>query len=1306
MGTHTTSRAGRTEPPAGIATTSILRSPVVCSILHAKIRDGSRNDVVLVGDRFIQVKQVIEEGHLEHVIAKWDFDATICAAKVFTIQTGSNHEEQLIKREEHSSSTNASESPPQCLILALDSNDILFLYLRANGNGQHEFVHQTFPTPTFDRALFQPGRYLAVDHRSRALAVAAHDREIVVYAAKSTTRIQHELRSGDPNWCPVSSERPMQIDGVIQQMEFLIPPADDEDHVVLLVIVAQNHKIKAIRIDWHYASDIHHARIHEALPLDQLPSSPGLLIPLRNAGFLLANGSDLKRFDEILSGSTRCKDITIAQKDPSNPGESSRQPMWTNWCRPERGAGAADQLYLAREDGNVFHVYEHGSPGFMASSSNAGNMDCHIGTAFASVGGLDDPDILVTAGDMSSGCIKEIGSRFSPSGLPTMSRTDTMEMRLVESIPNWASVTDMMASTLSGKTQRTRDGVFVTSGRQPFGAVTELRYGLEARLSVILPLNDLGSVQNAWALPILGVGHILFVLSRPGETLFLAFEDGESDPELLEPASLDSQHETILAIFADGKLLQVTSKTICATTGVDASFEDRARIEKEPGDTILAATCNLQSGIMVTAERRTGGRSNNALISYTFSRSEEEKPANVGLDQLSSDDLSSEVLAIASISRTSGTVVVTSTASGGLEAFFVDGSGSFSTIGTKRLPDSDGSPSMCDNIAIIKPSDSQHAGDQRCSLIVCGLRDGRVFTMQVNFDNDTAIFTFDKTMDFGQSSVRLTQPTDDASQAYAMSGLETCRLTWTGVDGAAVDINSIWLTDKMQPALAQGAITSCTHTPPAHLLSSNSRTLADSVVFISGDELLLGGLDNRAHAVPRQIEVSGTPNRLLYLEQQRCIACASLKYEVRTFSSAPFVRRQIWPVLDFISLKDNAPTINHEMQPGERVYALLEWSFKQDDDKVYSFLLVGGSYVSSKSQATRGRITFLQPTNKKWEIIDVKEGRPMKFDDPVYALALLDPLTFVACYGFNAVVCRFNKDERKWQNICTPFEMHSAGTSISVGSTSDDAGAGALITISTSKDSSTLLRLDKNNEAEDECLYKLVVHCTAPRADASLHHLSVNDTALLTTKNGKIIGLQNPPQSTHNTSTRLLFEATLPHSLTRIKQAKSSPRWKFATPAGVLVSNIIGCSADGTLTGVVLLDERLWRRLSWLQRLCEWSEELSPHSFQTPVYSLSEESFAKNERGMPVGFGAAAVEKRGEVVMRTERKKEQDRHVDCDVLARVLEHGGVGCLHRLVGEAAKRQDAVGQWVKQHLDEELEAVEEMVQVVEAMVCGWL
>ena len=349
-------------------------------------------------------------------------------------------------------------------------------------------------------------------------------------------------------------------------------------------------------------------------------------------------------------------------------------------------------------------------------------------------------------------------------------------------------------------------------------------------------------------------------------------------------------------------------------------------------------------------------------------------------------------------------------------------------------------------------------------------------------------FGDDSVFNFSQSSVKVTQPPDDNSTSYVLSGLDICLLHWDGQSASSLSIQNVWISDKERPELAQGPIMACTHTPAAHLLPSP--VLAGLLIMISGDEFLIANLDRMPSTVPRQIPVSGTPKRLIYAEQQRCLVCASLRYDVRSFPSSlphakPEERRQIWPVIDFVPSRSSQASFTHEMQPGERLYALLEWSFRASKDKVYSFILAGGSYTK-KDGAQRGRITWLQPINKSWEVVDIKEGQSMKFDAPVYALATLEEHTIVICAGQAVLVHKFSVENRKWEPICTPFKLASPGIYITV--------SNYHISISTTEDSLVTLSFAAvdREEGNSEHGFHLIPVSMAPRAETLSRSLCAN----------------------------------------------------------------------------------------------------------------------------------------------------------------------------------------------------------------------
>lgn len=1323
---------GSVQPPniatsrPGVLTKTIVRTPVVKFILHARIRHWRLNDVVFVGEDFIQVKQVRDKGHLEHIATKDDFDAHITAAKTFSLDHDPpDSEDDFIKTEQSSgqSGISKSELPPQFVVLTLDSDELVFLYLRDEGDGVMKFVHQTCPMPSFQHTIHQTGFHLAVDPASRALAVAGSEKEVAIYSAKPTDLIRQKLETNDPDWLPVAPQRALSVSGVIQHLEFLHPPDNDPDHIILLLISVDQRRTKAQWFDWYGATGMMSAQLHPAQPMDAAKAPTNLLVPLRDAAFLMITGNEIKLHKNILSGSMRSLLLDPDVIETNSPGSSSRRPIWTNWCRPLRNKSVKhgqDIAYLVREDGVVILVEITSIDTIHAS--HAGDLECHVGSAFASLGDPSDPDILAVVGDMSAGRVVHMGHWRSQGRLAEMSRADAMVMQPSETLPNWASSFDMVVSRLPqshSRSSRTRDGTIVTSGREPYGTVTELRKGLEARMATYFPLEALRTTTGAWVLPNVSTNSILMLFSTPSSSHLIDFSPDFDDLDSGEIISLDENNTTALAldqrtltagVLNNRHLIQIGERSIYTCANLSANFEDRSRWDVGEGTCIIAAAIvpSLNQALVVT---RSEGRCELLVFSHHVHFADQDSDAMVeGLSRHpESTILEEEPLCLATSIFRDRVVGLLASATGRLRLFALD---------TTELPqvtflDSvrivEDQQSLCDHIVLLqsKPIGTDASSDL---LAVCGLRDGRVMSFAINIANGTLKFGESHSIKFGHETVRLTQPPTDAEKAYAFSGLDTCVLTWDGTTPQSLKIQNLWVADKGRPELLQGAITTISTMPSIDYLSQNDfvGSLADRLVIVSSKEVFfIANVDDSSTVVPRQIQVTGTPNHVIYAEQQRSLVCASTCTGVRSFPSdkrnaQPEERRQVWPAIDFIPANGDNVSFTFDLQPGERVNALLEWSF-QSKGKPYSFILVGGSYARHGSTEKRGRIAFLQPTIRNWEVEGVKETSSTKFTDPVYALALYDEMTYVACTGCFVLLSRF--DDGRWRNVCAPLKLANNGVSISV--------TGTLIYVSTSDHGLITLRLDRlpSRDGDGEYPYRITLIAQPPRADDPLSHtiLALNsdsNLALLSTKDKMLLGLTSPsPDVTERHRTRLLFEAQLPRSIARIKQGSTNPLWNSDPHQGVLSSNLVGLSTDGSMTGIAILDEALWRRLFWLQRVLEWDKYLSPHAPEIPNYGTDAEDYEGRERGLPIGL---ASDSRDEIALFSadDIGPAGDRHINGDVLARVLQPGGKEKLVHALKNLAQRSDWVGEWVERHLDREIGEVEGVLEEVRALVGMWM
>lgn len=1286
---------GANRKSIGVYTKTIVRSPVVRWILHARLQHQRLNDVIFVGERHVQVKQVVEEGRLKDIATKHDFDYRIRAAAVF-----SNEEDDFlakVKTEHNATHREDGYIPPQSLVLTLESNDLVFLFLRTNAAGVIEFVHQSVPMLAFDQIIFQPGEHLAVDHRSRALAAAANEREVMVFTAKTQDQIRAELQQRTPNWSPIASQRRYKISGVIQHMDFLYPSEDDRDHIILLLIVIDKRRTKAVWYDWYYSTDPQEVHLLPGQPLTAATTVPSLLVPLLDAAFLLVTGNEMTIWKNILSGSATDQVLNPAAEPSLYPGISSHSPVWAAWTRAPRTKSARrekDFVYMIREDGRVYLFTI--SPPLGIQISCAGNFQCHVGSAFACLGDESDPELLAVAGETSGGKVVRLGLWPSDRQLPELSRDQSMEMYAVEYLPNWASVTDMIAAEpLQTSRGHNKDDstTLVTSGRQPHGTVTEVRKGVAARIAATVPIPGIRAVTDVWTIPDL-TGSVALVMSSPSSTRIMRIQHDAEDLEYCDDTAAFDATRTSLAVgITNGRLIQVTSDGICATSTLFRNFEDTAEDSFGHGISAVFAAIVPRKSIVLTMERR---ETEYAICSRSIPSAESD---DTRILPRFVTEFKGTPTCLTATSVAEGTLVVAADTNGSITAMlFHDAEESLLTC-VVQLSSFIDDCAPCDHMVILR------AGDGDSLLLVCGLRDGKLVSFCVDQQSDM-LLADENVVDLGFSTVKLTSLPADPATACAMTGISTYLLSWDGMVSQSLSIENIWLANMDDTNFAQTSIVACAQFPQSVYLTTS--TLADSLMMVSGDCAVIASLDSMATEVARQTPVSGTPNRLIYAETLRCIVCASMCAEVRSFPSTkphspPEQRRQIWPALDFIPSKSAVPSFTHHMEPGERIYALLELSISRNSEKKHTWILAGGDYVRTNG-SRRGRITFLNPVSQSWEVTSIREKQhTTNFDESVYSMALYDPTTYVACSGKHVYLYRLQVSEMKWEELCSPFALSSRGVQVTV---EKDQGGKQIITVSTQKDSLITLSLNENDDG-----FTLDPVSMGPRSHDSLSHLvlpsntapysimDVDQFTLLATKNCHLVGLVAPKTPDSSTlqysSLEIVFDAELPSSLTRLTQSKLAVR-KGPSPSGVSC-RVVGCTTDGTLYEILLIEERLRRRLFWLQRLIEWSEELSPHSWLEPAYSTDNpDGTYPYQRELPIGLGSE-----GAKLLYTGNSKANDMHIDADVLKRGLSKDGIAAIKKVIENFAGEEDALGSWLRQHMEKEFVALEAVLAIAKEL-----
>ena len=337
------------------------------------------------------------------------------------------------------------------------------------------------------------------------------------------------------------------LDGSILKMEFLHPPESESNRVILSFIVVRNNQSRLIWYDWNGDIPLHQAQLRpNKIPLHPDEQLPLLLIPLiRNAAFILVCEKRIVLIKDILTGGFHRYFHQLAfEQESQEPGTSQRRPIWVQWARPMRSKAVRpneENIIMCREDGIVqYMVIDHGIKQMIDSNYNVGRLGVNINTSFATVDlGPYTDDLLVIAGDEGDGGLWN----FPP-------RKRIPDQRDI--MPNWTPINDFAVADVpidrqnagtvaaANNASKGQQRLFACSGRGRQGAISEMRYGVEAskKISSVDLRDELkNGVLGIWALhgfygdPVVYEREderlpdvTLFILSHPSQTFLLQLQ--------------------------------------------------------------------------------------------------------------------------------------------------------------------------------------------------------------------------------------------------------------------------------------------------------------------------------------------------------------------------------------------------------------------------------------------------------------------------------------------------------------------------------------------------------------------------------------------------------------------------------------------------------------------------------------------------------------------------------------------------------------------------------------------------------------
>ncbi|KAF5025461.1 hypothetical protein F66182_2437 [Fusarium sp. NRRL 66182] len=863
-------------PACGILSRTLIESPVVHWVLPAWLRSRSHNDIAFVGDRFVQISELRDDGQVHEIIRKTDFGTRIRNATVLGALSEGGPDgttSALVKPEDTDVAmrdvVNPDEAdvrhalPPQLLVLMLETGDAVFLFIRERAHGTLEFVTTRCESPKNLQFL---GFHLSIDPSSRYMAAGSAEGAFVVYELESLINMDSQFqRYGF--FHPVKSTHVRATQGIIHKMEFLHPRLGDDYHVILLLIVIrreaskQAHVSRMIMYDWELGDELTTVfRPEKGAPLPKEHRMPLMIIPLKvNTAFFAVSEHSIGIVRNAFAGQALFDTLETHSPGQTKLHHGAAEPLWTAWARPfrlNRYLEKTDIIYLAREDGVIAHI-EVDSVDLVPSVTSVGTINTNITTAFTTAYDIFS-DVFIIGGDSGPGGIWKLAARSDPQH--------------VSAIPNWSPVVDLVTTDINSswagdgarKHVSTRrnpplnltqkpDRVFCTSGRGPRSSLTELRWGIQARIGLEFEYDQ--PVRQSW----------MFQVEIEGERGFYAILSLPHSSDVLHfPADLSNAN----ALSPDACPFDTSSRTVSAT-------QNGQKMIVQVTETCLF---NISGNTYIIAGSVKDGKPR--LTVYSL----DGREVNRGFAQPDVDGTGQE------------------------SHFQMEAYTSFSEI----------------------------TDDPDKVILAFGTRSGHLVTIQLSGEHIehgsfaveqlgiSPASVFAASGPFGGSPALFACCDNNLSIAKDFSARSTKFQTR----------NQIWATDSNDPSMPSPPIHSvfCLESS----LSGYDRHM--SLMLLAGTRILLVDIWPHVGPVPRSIPLDGTPMRVIYSQSWKVLVVANVKNDRPTLSFidpdsgadvSAAVNKEREP-MEYIS------GLGH---PGDRIFGLYEWLYVKDG-QTFPFIIV------------------------------------------------------------------------------------------------------------------------------------------------------------------------------------------------------------------------------------------------------------------------------------------------------------------------------------------------------------------------------
>lgn len=377
----------------------------------------------------VTIRELRDNGQMYEILRYKSFDARIRNAIVLgdcpdeSLDDTADHANDRIDEIDplyHAPSSRSQEHdghglPPQLLVLVLSSGHIEFLFT-AEVDGKLRLCNSTQESAA---SIPYHGHHLAVDPSFRYMAAAPFEDLLVIYELETLETLNERFIASGHFPKPFKSTRFRSLRGTIHDVQFLYPRPQDDYHIIVMVVMSSKSRVpdrasrrKYITWDWEAGDDLRPilAQPGHRQSLSKLDGVPLFSIPLKSQNaFFIVYEDHIAIVRQSLSSGEYDSNRVLEMPRPSPLHHGAKPPLWVSWARPFRRkeySEKTDIIYLAREDGIVFHI-EIDSMTLLYSGMELGCSGTNIGTAFTAA--YDKfSDLFIIGGESSPGGIWKV----------------------------------------------------------------------------------------------------------------------------------------------------------------------------------------------------------------------------------------------------------------------------------------------------------------------------------------------------------------------------------------------------------------------------------------------------------------------------------------------------------------------------------------------------------------------------------------------------------------------------------------------------------------------------------------------------------------------------------------------------------------------------------------------------------------------------------------------------------------------------------------------------------------------------------